>query len=258
MDKSGSDLSFTLLGKEFETKKCGKCVVIGYSGSSKVTVKFYHPEYITKCALSSLRSGSVKNPLVPSVYGVGYVGVGLYSSKDVRLYHLWKAMLARCYSEVRNKDRSTYEGVTVCEEWLNFQNFASWCDGQEFFNAKDDNGKAYHLDKDILVGGNKKYSPETCCFVPPEINSLLLKSGRSRSVLPIGVSANKGNKSFVASIKRPPNKTTLSNFKTVEDAFKAYKKLKESHIKEVADKWKSRVDEKVYNALINHEIKITD
>ena len=63
---------------------------------------------------------------------------------------------------------------------------------------KDDNGRLYHLDKDILVKGNKVYSPETCCFVPQEINSLLVTSVRSRGDQPIGVSYNKLTQKYEA------------------------------------------------------------
>ena len=106
----------------------------------------------------SLRTGAVRNPLTPSVYGKGYVGVGYYNSRDVRLYHLWKAMLSRCYCTIMHGHRPTYKDVTVCDEWLNFQNFATWCESQEFFNAKDEKGGVYQLDKDILIRGNKIYS----------------------------------------------------------------------------------------------------
>lgn len=34
--------------------------------------------------------------------------------------------------------------------------------------------EGWHLDKDILLKGNKVYSPETCAFVPAKINSLLI------------------------------------------------------------------------------------
>jgi hypothetical protein len=43
------------------------------------------------------------------------------------------------------------------------------------------------LDKDILYKGNKIYSPDTCVFVPQEINALFVKNDANRGDLPIGV-----------------------------------------------------------------------
>lgn len=39
-----------------------------------------------------------------------------------------------------------------------------------------------------------------------------------------------------------------------EKVFNVYKREKERYIKEVAKKWKGKIDEKVYEALINWEV----
>ena len=64
-----------LVGKTFQTTKCGECKVIDYFGTHKVVVKFENPAYITECRLVNLRRGNVKNPLKPSFYGLGFIGV---------------------------------------------------------------------------------------------------------------------------------------------------------------------------------------
>lgn len=43
-----------------------------------------------------------------------------------------------------------------------------------------------------------------------------------------------------------------------EEAFYKYKEAKELYIKEVADKWKNQIPEKVHNALYNYVVEITD
>ena len=258
MPKLGEYLETSLLGKVFETNNCGKCVVIAYNGSRSITVKFHNPEHITKCTLMSLRTGAVRNPLTPSVYGKGYVGVGYYNSRDVRLYHLWKAMLSRCYCTIRHGHRPTYKDVIVCDEWLNFQNFATWCESQEFFNAKDEKGRVYQLDKDILIRGNKIYSPETCCFVPPEVNTLILNRKASRGDNPIGVHFNKTQNKYQANCQVNGKLAFLGYYKTSEEAFNAYKKAKEAYIKEVAEEWRDSIDPRVYESLMNWVIEITD
>ena len=50
----------------------------------------------------------------------------------------------------------------------------------------------------------------------------------------------------------------LGLFKTEIEAFNAYKTAKENYLKELAEKWKSKIDERAYNALMNYEVSIND
>ena len=50
----------------------------------------------------------------------------------------------------------------------------------------------------------------------------------------------------------------IGSFDTEFEAFQAYKKAKESYIKEVAEIWKDRIDERVYHALLKYEVHIDD
>lgn len=79
-------------------------------------------------------------------------------------YTRWCNMIKRCYDKNTLKKRKSYDGCSVCDEWLTFSNFKKWMESQEW------DGK--HLDKDILTMGNKIYSPETCFFVSNRINNL--------------------------------------------------------------------------------------
>lgn len=82
-------------------------------------------------------------------------------------------MLERCYSARYQERKPTYKGCSVCDEWLNYQNFAKWYD-DNYYEIK---GEIMCLDKDILVKGNKIYSPENCVFVPNYINVLFARIG---------------------------------------------------------------------------------
>ena len=64
-------------------------------------------------------------------------------------------------------DRPSYKNVTVCDEWVILSNFIPW------FN--DNYVKGYALDKDIFIPNNNIYSPDTCIFVPQDLNNLLTK-----------------------------------------------------------------------------------
>ena len=58
--------------------------------------------------------------------------------------------------------------------------------------------------------------------------------------------------------KSKGKKEYLGSFKTELEAFNAYKKAKESFVKELANKWKDKIDERAYEALMNYQVEITD
>ena len=247
-----------LIGKEFETNKSGKCVIIDYVNAKNIFVKFNNPYYIAKCSLASLFKGEVRNKLSPSFYDKGFIGVGSYSIKDRKVFSIWNSMLKRAYCKKHSKTYTSYEDVKVCEEWLCFQNFAEWCYNEVHHDAVDSWEKSYCLDKDILVKGNKIYSPDSCCFVPQDVNKLVVRRDKLRGKHPIGVCYLKTNKKFQASINYYGESKYLGLYDTPEEAFNAYKIAKESHIKVMANLWKDRIDDKVYRVLMNYEVHIDD
>lgn len=249
-----------LLGKEFSTNNNGDCFIFDYTNSEHVLIMFKEHPCVVKCTMHNLTKGKVKNPFKPVFNGRGYMGVGKYSFSNRKHYQLWTNMLIRAYDENFLKRYPTYKDVEVCNEWLNFQNFAAWCDMQEFFNTKDDKGRSYHLDKDILVRGNKVYSPETCCFVPNNINSLINLGKSRRGAYPIGVAYHKALKLYTSSVGAgfKDSYKHLGYFNCPEKAFSAYKTAKELIIKEVAEYWKMKISDKTYKALMAWEIGVDD
>lgn len=176
------------------------------------------------------------------------------NKRNDRDYYMWHRMIQRCYDEKSQRKWHTYIECTVCEEWKKFSNFQTWYNDPE--NGYID---GYQLDKDILLKGNKIYSPDTCCFVPSEINVLFTKSNLKRGDLPIGVQHYAHNR-FRSYFKCGGKVTYLGVFDKVEDAFCAYKKAKEGYIKEIANRYydKKLITQKVYEALMNYEVEITD
>ena len=88
---------------------------------------------------------------------------------------------------------------------------------------------------------------------------MLLKSDKKRGGYLIGVSWNKRNKAFVAMVsKNKGNPEYLGYFNTELEAFNAYKTAKEVFVKEQANKFKSQIDDRAYNALMNYAVEITD
>lgn len=95
------------------------------------------------------------------------------------VYEAWVNMLQRCYSENWSKTSPCLETPTCCDEWRYFSKFKSWVDSQEH--------KGLHLDKDILVQGNRHYCPDKCAFVPRYINNIVQIKQASRGDYPLGV-----------------------------------------------------------------------
>ena len=199
----------------------------------------------------------IKNPYRKSFLGVGYIGVGKYSSKNTKIMNCWNNMLKRCYKE-DSKD-ITYDDCIVCEEWHNFQNFAEWYEE----NYYEVDGKPTFLDKDILYKGNKIYSPQTCVFVPRLINNLFTKRQNERGLYPIGVEPYKDTNKFISIISEThryakTKRTHLGIRDTVEETFNLYKVYKEKLIKDVADEYKNDIPKNLYYALYNYKVEITD
>jgi hypothetical protein len=115
------------------------------------------------------------------------------------------------------------------------------------------------LDKDILIKGNKKYSPENCIFVPQRINYLFTKRDSRRGKYPIGVHYSNRDEKFVSQcMDGKGNKKGLGHYDTPLEAFQAYKVYKEKLIKQTAEEYKNKIPIELYNALINYIVEITD
>ena len=252
-----NDISYKdCVGKVCKSLNSGDFKVLKYNDARNVEIQFLSTGYCKVAEMKEVRNGNIKDPYLPSVCWVGVVGTKYPSSesrRNTKEYKLWKSMLTRCYSDTYKKKHSTYEGCEVSDNFKSYEYFYEWCNSQIGF--KD----GFHLDKDLLIKGNKVYSENTCIFIPKEINSLLTKSTASRGKHLIGVNWNKKNKAFIAQVSKNKRKQEyLGSFNTETEAFNAYKKAKEYFIKEQAEKWKLQIDERAYNALMNYTVNIDD
>ena len=243
-------------GDVFKTKSYGDLIITKYVNSKAVCVKFVVTGYETTTKASNVIAGSVKDRLLPTVHGIGITGDSQVrvDGKHTKEYRLWNNMLKRCYSVGCQKVRPTYIDCSVSENFRYLQYFKEWCNNQIGFNSVDEKGKPFALDKDILVKGNRVYNEDVCVFVPQEVNLLFTKRDKSRGEYPIGVSFHKSRGMLTATL----NNKYLGYFNTAEQAFQVYKTAKEAYIKEVANKWKDKIDPKVYEALMNYEVHIDD
>jgi hypothetical protein len=241
------------VGETNLNKYGNKMKIIKYNHSKDIDVLFEDYNYIEKKKhYIYFKNGTLTSPYDKTVYNKGYLGEGLYKKcKDNKLtlvYSKWKSMFDRCY----DGKLVTYSGCSVCEEWHNFQHFAKWFE-KNYYKIKNEK---MCLDKDILIKGNKIYSPETCIIVPNSINILFVRNHLHRNNTPIGVS--KYNDKFIARCKIGGKSTHIGVYDTEDRAFKAYKNYKEKHIKEVADKYKDEIPKILYNAMYKWEVCFND
>ena len=171
-----------------------------------------------------------------------------YFTRAGMLYHGLKQRVNP--SGVKQKASPLYTGCT--SEFSDFQDFSEWCQTQVGYNSD------FHLDKDLLIKGNKVYSKDTCVFLPQEINKLLTKRQRFRGSLPIGLTWEKNHTSIRLGFTRGNERVHCGSYQSVEVAFAVHKKMKEDWIKQQAEKWKSQIDPRTYNALMNYQVEITD
>ena len=245
------------VGKVCKSKLSGDFKILKCNGAKDVEIQFLKTGFETTVQLGSIRNGNVKDPYSPSVYGVGISGAKYpptVNGRNTKEYALWYSMLKRCYSDKYQKKQPTYEGCEVSNNFKSYEYFYEWCNEQVGFGMD-----GFELDKDLLIKGNKVYSETTCVFLPQEINTLLVKNTASRGEHLIGVSWSKTANAFKASVNKNKGKQEhLGYFNTELEAFNAYKQAKETFIKEQANKWKSQIDERAYNALMSYEVSIND
>lgn len=172
------------IGERFVSKEglgAYEFVIVEYNNCQDVWIEFQdehkakvHTRY-EKCQI-----GKVKNPYHKSVCGVGCLGLMKDGSKPktwendevTREYHVWRAMIKRCYDPKFLEEQPTYKDCKVCDRWLVFSNFLEDIKSIEGYELwKNNPNQGICLDKDIKSNGSKVYSLETCCFITQSENS---------------------------------------------------------------------------------------
>ncbi len=141
-----------------------------HGGKTKSKIQFVETGYICEVDSGAVSRNNLKDPMSPSVYGIGYLGrIGYVGNSTVeRLKRIWKGMISRCYNSKDPNYKNYGEiGVIVSPRWLNRENFINDCYCLPNFQKWVDGD--YQLDKDYLSGD--VYSRNTCVFLPTEINN---------------------------------------------------------------------------------------
>lgn len=180
---------------------------------------------------------------------------GYYCSENVdrksEEFKRWYGMLTRCYAK-GGKGLHYYKDVTVCEEWLDFEKFASWMKEQPYAYEE-----GFVLDKDLTVLGSRVYSPETCCFVPTQVNTILnVRFFNKTQNCPEGVVYKPSLNKYKMWTALTRNDENIEYKDTAEEAFAEYKAFAEDYIKTSSKTWfdKGIISPIIYNNLNNFSI----
>lgn len=173
-------------------KKFGRLTVISFERLEK------HKTYwkcACDCGLSvvatgnNLRSGNTKScgclrKETARKQGELNVVHGESHRKRTRLYTIWCGMRQRCENQNRDAFRLYGgKGVTVCEEWNDYESFRSWAYSNGFKDQPNGtpHKKALSIDR---IDPSKGYSPENCQWITRSENTARAnKNHKSRKLI---------------------------------------------------------------------------
>lgn len=221
------------IGMELDSNKYGKFKIIRIYSYKLYGIKFIRTGYEKDISYSCMVNGEIRDPYFPIYYDVACLGE-VKTKNYYKELNVWRFMIARCY----NKKHSSYKlygekGVTVCNEWLCFENFLKdienirGYDRQKFLNGE------IELDKDISYIGenNKEYSIKTCIFLKSKINfdEKLARRKLETSSRYVGVTKLKDGKWQVTYVHKGKN-IYGGRYDTEKDAHIAYERLKGKYL----------------------------
>lgn len=179
-----------------------------YTKNSKRTYRFG----LYKCFCGKefkAQSTSIKNKYTKSCGCTN----GTHKLRGHRLYHIWNQMKQRC----NNKNYTNYEyygarGITICEEWLDINNFIN----DMYPSYKE----GLSIDR---IDNNKGYSKDNCRWSDKSTqvrNTRKIYSHNTSGYR--GVHFNKKDKKWISQIVLNNKQIRLGNFNTAIEAAKAY------------------------------------
>ena len=178
-----------------------------------------------------------------------YAGNVKINNEHIKSCKVWISMRTRCCKI--SKNNSTYKDCTICEEWFDFANFKKWFDNNYRYDLEE-KGIKLALDKDLLSKDKKNYSPDTCVFLPYNVNAFLSNKYKNNKSGYIGVTWHKNLNKWEARINDFETRKikALGVYKDLEKAGKAYKDAR----KKEAEKVKKYLKELNYDDFVINKI----
>lgn len=204
-------------------------------------------KHVRKMRRDKLSLRSVANPFHRGTSGIGYIGIGPYSSTGLgkEAYAVWCKIFQRV-GNTKVPKLHTYVDCSVNVVWDCFQNFAEWFYTNPYYQP------GWHVDKDMAIIGNRVYGPETCCFLPRELNGFQTSRIAKDTGLPRRVHKNYNKYYFIIAID---GKNELHcGYTNPEDASIGYQAAKIEEAKRLAIRYEGKVDPRVIYNLNNFRV----
>lgn len=177
-------------------------------------------------------------------------------------YCVYNGIKARCRGrEATGSIHKCYIDTGMWQGWLDEpRSFVRWYLGHYY----EVGGEVMSVDKDLFGNGSNMYHPDYCCILPQGLNTLLANSKKHykegetpEDVLPLGVRYNSKAGKYTSEITftGAEEPIPLSCWDTPEEAFAEYKAMKQADILIAAAKYKDRIPDYIYKALLKIEVK---
>ena len=154
--------------KDISGQRFGRLVVVGIGGMTKYgkilweckcdcgNTTYATKEHLGRCTNSC---GCIKSEKARE-------RVKTHGEAHTRLHDLWCSMRQRCTERGAEKNVYYDRGISVCEEWQQYEVFRDWA----LSNGYDPNAKRGVTTID-RIDNEKGYSPDNCRFVTQKENS---------------------------------------------------------------------------------------
>ena len=114
------------VGVVCKSKSFGDFKIVEYNGCYNVAIEFLETGYRKSCDAKEVKTGSVKDKLLPTVLDIGIVGDKYHTKingKNIKEYRHWFNMLNRCYNESLHLKQPTYAGCKTSENFNHYTYF---------------------------------------------------------------------------------------------------------------------------------------
>lgn len=240
-------------GMEFTNSKGFKWRVIDCRFSRRIVIESLEwMPYTVTVRKESIQKGVVFYPYGKMKDGC-YRGEGVWDNSTRNPYSgVWCGLRTRTLDETFKNKHKAYLNCTLSPEWVCLQNFCDWADSTY---PKDFPEIPWELDKDLLSSSGV-YSPETCCWLPKEINLFLSKKSEK------GIYEKKGKRgsSFALFVRegtevyKEKNGHYIGSYPTYEDAVVKWKEVEQNRLNTLIEKYRYCLSPVVIEKLISLEI----